>query len=75
MPFRRCADVNDNCDDEAEVMFNESIVDALLADLHNYAHVTVSDCSGNISEHVQTIEVQDTTSPVFTEGQWTRPTV
>ena len=31
---------------------------------------TVSDCAGNTTEYVQTIEVQDTTASVFTEVPW-----
>ena len=58
----------DNCDDAVEVMFNESIADGVCPQTYTITRTwTVSDCSGNMSEHVQTIEVQDTTSPVFTE--------
>ena len=58
----------DNCDDAVEVMFNESIADGVCPQTYTITRTwTVSDCSGNTSEHVQTIEVQDTTAPVFTE--------
>ena len=58
----------DNCDDAVEVMFNESIADGVCPQTYTIMRTwTVSDCTGNTSEHVQTIEVQDTTAPVFTE--------
>ena len=58
----------DNCDSAVEVVFDESIADGACPQAYTIIRTwTVSDCAGNITEHVQTIEVQDTTTPVFTE--------
>ena len=58
----------DNCDESVEVMFTESIADGFCPHTYTITRTwTVSDCTGNTTEHVQTIEVQDTTAPVFTE--------
>ena len=58
----------DNCDASIEVIFNESIADGVCPQSYTITRTwSVSDCAGNASEHVQTIEVQDTTAPVFTD--------
>ena len=59
----------DNCDNSAEVSFNESISGQDDGCAANYVITrtwTITDCAGNSSEHVQTINVQDTTDPIFT---------
>ena len=59
---------NDNCDDEVSVMFDETIEDEVCPQTYTIIRTwTVSDCSNNATQHVQTIEVQDTTVPVFTD--------
>ena len=63
-----CIRDSDNCDDAVEVVFNEATTDGACPQTYTITRTwTVSDCTGNTSEHVQTIEVQDTTAPVFTE--------
>jgi hypothetical protein len=56
----------DNCDAAVEVMFNESITDGICAQTYTVTRIwTVSDCAGNVTEHVQTILVVDTTAPII----------
>ena len=60
---------SDNCDNDAQVVFNESISGQDDGCAANYVITrtwTITDCAGNSSEHVQTINVQDTTAPTFT---------
>ena len=59
----------DNCDDGVNVMFVEAITNGACPQSYTITRTwTVEDCSGNMSEHVQTIEVEDTTAPVFVEA-------
>ena len=56
----------DNCDAAVEVMFNESITNGTCAQTYTITRIwTVSDCAGNVTEHVQTIMVVDTTAPII----------
>ena len=56
----------DNCDAAVEVMFNESITNGTCAQTYTVTRIwTVSDCAGNVTEHVQTIMVVDTTAPII----------
>ena len=58
----------DDCDAEVEVIFSEELIDGGCP--QSYTHIrtwTVSDCSGNTASHVQTVEVVDTTAPIFIE--------
>ena len=60
---------NDNCDNNVQVSFNESISgqdDGCAATYTIIRTWTATDCAGNASEHVQTITVEDTTAPEFT---------
>ena len=59
----------DNCDSDVNVMFVEAITNGACPQSYTITRTwTVEDCSGNMSEHVQTIEVEDTTAPVFVEA-------
>ena len=59
---------NDNCDDEVAVIFTEEVDGVDCPQSYIITRTwTVEDCAGNGNMHVQTIEVQDTTAPVFTD--------
>ena len=58
----------DNCDDQVAVVFDETIGDGACPQTYTITRTwTVSDCTNNSTQHVQTIEVEDTTAPVFTD--------
>ena len=59
---------NDNCDDEIEVVVEEQFTEGICPQTYTITRTwSVEDCAGNSSIHVQVIEVQDTTAPVFTD--------
>ncbi len=61
----------DNCDSSVVVNYSEEIQDQNASCISNYTIIrnwTVSDCSGNSTTHSQTVKVNDTTAPVFTES-------
>jgi hypothetical protein len=59
----------DNCDADVNVMFMEAITTSACPQSYTITRTwTVEDCSGNMTEHVQSIEVEDTTDPVFVEA-------
>ena len=59
----------DNCTAEVEVVFAETITTGACPQAYTITRTwTVEDCSGNMTEHVQSIEVEDTTDPVFVEA-------
>ena len=61
---------NDNCDDEVAVIFTEDLEDNDCLGSYTITRTwAVEDCAGNANMHVQTIDVQDTTAPVFTDGR------
>ena len=56
---------SDNCD-EVDVIFTEEQTEVSCANAYTLVRTwSVSDCSGNTTEHIQSIEVIDTTAPVF----------
>ncbi len=56
----------DNCDGDVEVVFAESIAEGSCPEAYTITRTwTVNDCTGNSTEHIQTIDVQDTTAPTF----------
>ncbi|MFK2820785.1 gliding motility-associated C-terminal domain-containing protein, partial [Flavobacteriaceae sp. LMIT009] len=60
----------DNCEGSVEVNFSESITgqdDECPSEYEIVRTWTTEDACGNVSEHVQTINVTDTTAPVFVE--------
>ena len=55
----------DNCDVEVTVMFEESSTDGACPQTYTITRTwTVEDCAGNVTEHIQTLQVQDTTAPI-----------
>jgi hypothetical protein len=67
VPLAASLSATDNCD-SVQVDFNETIEGTTCSQTYTIVRVwSVSDCSGNTSEHVQVVEVQDTTAPVFIE--------
>jgi hypothetical protein len=68
VPVAEFLTATDNCDASAEVSFLEEITDGTCLQTYTITRTwSVTDCAGNANEHVQIIEVQDTTAPVFTE--------
>ena len=58
---------NDNCDEAVSVAFVETTQLGACPQTYTLTRTwTVGDCSGNMTDHVQVVEVQDTTAPVFT---------
>ena len=58
---------NDNCDEAVSVAFVETTQLGACPQTYTLTRTwSVGDCSGNMTDHVQVVEVQDTTAPVFT---------
>ncbi|MDE0978809.1 MAG: hypothetical protein OSA78_02365 [Flavobacteriales bacterium] len=58
----------DNCDSDPIVDFTESVDSGACQQTYTLIRVwTLSDCAGNQNSHIQTLEVLDTTAPVFVE--------
>uniref|UniRef100_UPI00261026F5 gliding motility-associated C-terminal domain-containing protein n=1 Tax=uncultured Tenacibaculum sp. TaxID=174713 RepID=UPI00261026F5 len=60
----------DNCDAQVTVNYSESLSgnDDECPSVYTIIRTwSVSDCAGNTTEHVQTINVEDTTAPTFVE--------
>ena len=65
IPMADVLTATDNCD-EVDVLYAEEQTNTVCETSYTLVRTwTVSDCSGNTSQHVQTIEVVDTTAPVF----------
>ena len=60
---------DDNCDEVVEVVFEEAIAEGFCPQTYTITRTwTATDCAGNGIEHIQTIAVQDTVPPLFTEA-------
>ena len=58
---------NDNCDEAVSVAFVETTQLGACPQTYTLTRTwSVGDCSGNMTDHVQVVEVQDSTAPVFT---------
>ncbi|WP_299110229.1 hypothetical protein, partial [uncultured Tenacibaculum sp.] len=60
----------DNCDSQVDVVYTQTTSgddDECPSEYVITRKWVVNDCAGNTTEHVQTINVEDTTAPTFVE--------
>ncbi len=69
-PVAAVLTATDNCDTNLSVTFNEQITDndSCPSDYVITRTWSVEDCAGHVTEHIQTITVQDNTAPNFVES-------
>ncbi len=70
VPVAAVLTATDNCDTNLSVTFNEQITDndSCPSDYVITRTWSVEDCAGHVTEHIQTITVQDNTAPNFVES-------